>query len=77
MIADYERVLGHKAPDLSRSIAPRGLSPHRNSATKRLDISPPAHGGYSGTSDPSRMPYDECPWERTEENQILPLVWPK
>jgi hypothetical protein len=72
MIADYERALGQR--DLSRSIAPRGISPHRNGVTKVLSVTP---GEDHWTTGPSIMGNDECPWERNEENRVLPLVWPK
>jgi hypothetical protein len=71
MIADYERALGQR--DLSRSIAPRGISPHRNGVTKGLSITP----GEDEWTGPSIMGNDECPWERTQESGVLPLVWPK
>jgi hypothetical protein len=69
MVADYERALGQR--DLSRSIAPRGISPHRNGVTKGLSVTPDEWTG------PSSMGNDDCPWERTQESGVLPLVWPK
>jgi len=71
MIADYERALGHR--DLSRSIAPRGISPHRNGVTKGLSHTP----GEDEWTGPSIMGNDDGPWERTQESGVLPLVWPK
>lgn len=73
MVADYERVLGQR--DLSRSIPPRGISPHRNGATKGLSVTPGNETWI--TSGPNIQGNDECPWVRTEEDQILPLAWPK
>ena len=71
MVADYERALGQR--DLSRSIAPRGISPHRNGVTKLLSTTP-GEDDWTRKAGPSSMGNDEIPWERTQE---LPLVWPK
>ena len=71
MVADYERALGKR--DLSRSIAPRGISPHRNGVTKGLSVTP-GEDDWTRNAGPPIRGNDDCPWERTQE---LPLTWPK